>query len=218
MAVARRAHLEEHRDAMFAGRPHQHHRGSGRAPRGSADAQHGTSRGRWPGRGGRRAPGSSTGWARWLRPSVPGSGPGPPGKRIAAVVNIGIGGSDLGPAMAYEALRDYATPDIECRFVSNIDPVDLYAKVRDLDPAADSVRRQLQDVHHPGDVDQRPSRPAVAAGRAGSRRRCGGPPLRSRLHQRGRRPPVRHRPRQHVRRSGTGWAGATPTTRPSGSP
>ncbi len=57
------------------------------------------------------------------------------GKRIAAVVNIGIGGSDLGPAMAHEALLDYATPDIECRFVSNIDPVDLYNKTHDLDPA-----------------------------------------------------------------------------------
>jgi glucose-6-phosphate isomerase len=57
------------------------------------------------------------------------------GQRIRALVNIGIGGSDLGPAMAYEALRDYATPDIECRFVSNVDPVDLYAKTVDLDPA-----------------------------------------------------------------------------------
>jgi glucose-6-phosphate isomerase len=60
---------------------------------------------------------------------------GATGKRITAVVNIGIGGSDLGPAMAYEALRDAATPDIECRFVSNIDPVDLFNKTHDLDPA-----------------------------------------------------------------------------------
>jgi glucose-6-phosphate isomerase len=60
---------------------------------------------------------------------------GATGQRIRAVVNIGIGGSDLGPAMAYEALLDYASPDIECRFVSNIDPVDLYNKTRDLDPA-----------------------------------------------------------------------------------
>jgi glucose-6-phosphate isomerase len=60
---------------------------------------------------------------------------GATGERIAAVVNIGIGGSDLGPAMASTALEDYASPDIECRFVSNIDPVDLYDKVRDLDPA-----------------------------------------------------------------------------------
>ena len=58
------------------------------------------------------------------------------GQRIRAVVNIGIGGSDLGPAMAHEALRDYADPDIECRFVSNVDPVDLYAKINDLDPAS----------------------------------------------------------------------------------
>jgi len=57
------------------------------------------------------------------------------GRRIRAVVNIGIGGSDLGPAMAHEALRDYADPALECRFVSNVDPVDLFAKTRDLDPA-----------------------------------------------------------------------------------
>jgi glucose-6-phosphate isomerase len=60
---------------------------------------------------------------------------GATGQRIAAVVNIGIGGSDLGPAMAYTALRDYADPGIECRFVSNIDPVDLYNQTHDLDPA-----------------------------------------------------------------------------------
>ena len=60
---------------------------------------------------------------------------GQTGRRIRAVVNIGIGGSDLGPAMAHEALRDYADPGIECRFVSNVDPVDLYAKTHDLDPA-----------------------------------------------------------------------------------
>ena len=57
------------------------------------------------------------------------------GQRIRSVVNIGIGGSDLGPAMAHEALRDYADPAIECRFVSNVDPVDLYAETHDLDPA-----------------------------------------------------------------------------------
>ncbi|MEV6632843.1 glucose-6-phosphate isomerase [Actinoplanes sp. NPDC051470] len=60
---------------------------------------------------------------------------GATGERIRTVVNIGIGGSDLGPVMAYEALRAYATPEIECRFISNIDPTDLYAKTHDLDPA-----------------------------------------------------------------------------------
>ena len=57
------------------------------------------------------------------------------GRRIRTVVNIGIGGSDLGPAMAYQALADYATPQLSCRFVSNIDPVDLWDNVHDLDPA-----------------------------------------------------------------------------------
>jgi len=56
------------------------------------------------------------------------------GKRIRAVVNIGIGGSDLGPAMAYVALRDYSTRDITFRFVSNVDPADITEAVRDLDP------------------------------------------------------------------------------------
>lgn len=57
------------------------------------------------------------------------------GKRIKTVVNIGIGGSDLGPAMAYEALRPYALRDMDFRFVSNVDGADLHEAVRDLDPA-----------------------------------------------------------------------------------
>ena len=56
------------------------------------------------------------------------------GKKIAAVVNIGIGGSDLGPVMAYEALKDFTRRDIACRYVSNIDGEDFYEKTRDLDP------------------------------------------------------------------------------------
>jgi glucose-6-phosphate isomerase len=60
---------------------------------------------------------------------------GASGERIRAVVNIGIGGSDLGPAMATEALADYASSDLISRFVSNVDPVDLYAATHDLDPA-----------------------------------------------------------------------------------
>jgi len=58
------------------------------------------------------------------------------GQRIKTVVNIGIGGSDLGPVMAYEALKAYKAPEIECRFISNIDPTDLYQKTHDLDPAS----------------------------------------------------------------------------------
>ncbi|ARO12647.1 glucose-6-phosphate isomerase [Propionibacterium freudenreichii] len=55
------------------------------------------------------------------------------GKPITTVVNIGIGGSDLGPVMVYEALKPYKHDRIECRFISNIDPADMYEKTHDLD-------------------------------------------------------------------------------------
>ncbi|MFD6026251.1 glucose-6-phosphate isomerase [Streptomyces griseoluteus] len=57
------------------------------------------------------------------------------GKRIRNVVNIGIGGSDLGPAMAFEALRAFTARDLTVRFVSNVDGADLHEALRDLDPA-----------------------------------------------------------------------------------
>jgi glucose-6-phosphate isomerase len=57
------------------------------------------------------------------------------GKRIRNVVNIGIGGSDLGPVMAYEALRAYSDRSMNFRFVSNVDGTDFAEAVRDLDPA-----------------------------------------------------------------------------------
>jgi glucose-6-phosphate isomerase len=57
------------------------------------------------------------------------------GKRIRNVVNIGIGGSDLGPVMAYEALKHYSERTMTFRFVSNIDGTDLFEATRDLDPA-----------------------------------------------------------------------------------
>ncbi len=60
---------------------------------------------------------------------------GATGKRITAVVNIGIGGSDLGPAMAYEALRAYSKRGMTFRFVSNVDPTDISEAIGDLDPA-----------------------------------------------------------------------------------
>jgi len=62
---------------------------------------------------------------RWL---------GHTGKPIRAVVNIGIGGSDLGPAMAYDALRPYTDRRLACRFVSNVDASDFVEKTLDLDP------------------------------------------------------------------------------------
>ena len=57
------------------------------------------------------------------------------GKKIKNIVNVGIGGSDLGPVMAYEALRHYSDPELTFRFVSNVDGTDFAEAVRDLDPA-----------------------------------------------------------------------------------
>ncbi len=135
MAVARVARVEERRDAMFAGRRINTTEDRAvlhvalRMPKGArlevdgrdvvADVHQVLDR--------MGAVAGAIRSGRWT---------GYTGRRITTVVNIGIGGSDLGPAMAYEALRDYAIPDIECRFVSNIDPIDLYSKTRDLDPAA----------------------------------------------------------------------------------
>ena len=56
------------------------------------------------------------------------------GKPITAVVNIGIGGSDLGPVMVYEALKDYSDRSLTMRFISNIDPTDFYENTQDLNP------------------------------------------------------------------------------------
>ncbi|MGH9010823.1 MAG: glucose-6-phosphate isomerase, partial [Acidimicrobiia bacterium] len=57
------------------------------------------------------------------------------GRPIRNVINIGIGGSDLGPAMAYDALRAFADPALTVRFVSNVDGTDIWQATRDLDPA-----------------------------------------------------------------------------------
>ncbi|HEV3130318.1 MAG TPA: glucose-6-phosphate isomerase, partial [Acidimicrobiales bacterium] len=134
MAVARRAEVEERRDAMFAGRHVNTTEDRAalhvalRMPEGTrlevdgqavvADVH------RVLDHMGSVAEAIRSG--RWT---------GHSGRRITTVVNIGIGGSDLGPAMAYQALRDYASADIECRFVSNVDPVSHYSQTLDLDPA-----------------------------------------------------------------------------------
>ena len=56
------------------------------------------------------------------------------GKRVSTIVNIGIGGSDLGPVMIFEALEPYRQVGLACRFISNIDPTDVAQKTKDLDP------------------------------------------------------------------------------------
>jgi glucose-6-phosphate isomerase len=64
-----------------------------------------------------------------------GSFKGHTGKPIRNIINIGIGGSDLGPVMAYEAMRAYADPKLTCRFVSNVDGTDFVEATKDLDAA-----------------------------------------------------------------------------------
>ena len=88
------------------------------------------------------------------------------GKRIRNVVNIGIGGSDLGPHMAYEALLPYADPDLTVRFVSNVDGTDFYEAHRGPRPGRDALHHRLEDLHHPRDDDQRPLGARVVARRA----------------------------------------------------
>ena len=88
------------------------------------------------------------------------------GKPIRNVVNIGIGGSDLGPVMAYEALRHYSQRDLTFRFVSNVDSTDFVEATRDLDPDGDAVHRLLEDVHDARDDDQRAVGPRLGARRA----------------------------------------------------
>ena len=56
------------------------------------------------------------------------------GKAVKTIVNVGIGGSDLGPVMAYEALKPFVREGLECRFISNIDPTDAGETTKDLDP------------------------------------------------------------------------------------
>ena len=72
---------------------------------------------------------------RFLRPRPERRVEGHTGKRIRNVVNIGIGGSDLGPVMAYEALKHYSERTMTFRFVSNVDGIDFVEATRDLDPA-----------------------------------------------------------------------------------
>ncbi len=89
------------------------------------------------------------------------------------MVNIGIGGSDLGPVMAYEALRHYSRRDMTFRFVSNIDGTDFVEAARDLDPAETLFVISLEDVHHARDDDECAHRaaPGLLDGSGGTSRR-----------------------------------------------
>ena len=77
----------------------------------------------------------STAWPHFSEQVRSGAWTGHTGKPIRNIVNIGIGGSDLGPVMAYEALRHYSARELTFRFVSNVDSTDFVEATRDLDPA-----------------------------------------------------------------------------------
>ena len=126
------------------------------------------------------------------------------GKRIRNVVNIGIGGSDLGPVMAYEALKHYTERAMTFRFVSNVDGTDFVEATRDLDPAetlfivSSKTFTTLETM-----TNAQTARDWLLAGarrRSKSRREA----FRGRLHERRGSGEVRHRYRQHVRVLGLG--------------
>ena len=154
-----------------------------------------------------------------------GSWTGVTGKRVETVVNIGIGGSDLGPVMVYEALKPYVQEGLEVRFVSNIDPSDVYEKTARPRPRDDALHRRVEDLRHPRDADQRAARPPVALGRAGEGRRDRGhrrvphatPSASTSSPSRPRSTRSRRSASTPTTRSasGTGWAAATPSTPPS---
>ena len=139
------------------------------------------------------------------------------GKPIRNIVNIGIGGSDLGPVMAYEALRHYSKRNLTFRFVSNVDGTDFKEATRGLSPERDAVHRGVEDLHHARDHGQCGIGARVDAEDA-ARPGGGGAALRGGLDGGEGGGEVRHRHRRTCSGSGTGWAGATRWIRRSGSP
>ena len=126
------------------------------------------------------------------------------GERMRAVVNIGIGGSDLGPKMAVEALRDHTDRSMTYRFVSNVDGADIAEATRDLDPATTLFIISSKTFGTIETLTNARQRARLAGRRA--RRRCAP----SRATSSRSRPPrrrstsLRHRPREHVRVLGLG--------------
>ena len=113
------------------------------------------------------------------------------GARYTDVVNIGIGGSDLGIVMAAEALARYRNRAIRLHCVSNVDGAELSDLLEEVRPGQHAVRGLLQDVHDAGDADQRADGARLAGRRA--RRGCGPPPVRRGVDQRHRDGRVRDR-------------------------
>ncbi len=139
------------------------------------------------------------------------------GKRIRNVVNIGIGGSDLGPAMAYEALRAFSDRGLTVRFVSNVDGADLHEAVRDLDAAetlfiiASKTFTTIETITNATSARNWLLTQLGAGEEAVARHFVRCRPTR-------RRSPGSASTRPTCSASGTGSAAVTPSTRPSGSP
>ena len=126
------------------------------------------------------------------------------GKRIRNVINIGIGGSDLGPVMAYEALKFYSDRNLTFRFVSNVDGTDLAEATRDLDPAetlfivSSKTFTTLETM-----TNAQSARDWLLKGLGGDSQ-GGGPAFRRGFDECQEGVRVRHRHRQHVRLLGLG--------------
>ena len=127
------------------------------------------------------------------------------GKRICNVINIGIGGSDLGPVMAYEALKHYSDRAMTFRFVSNVDGTDFAEAVIDLDPAetlfivSSKTFTTLETI-----TNAQSARAWLVKGLGGDESSVA-KPLRCRLDECRGGWEVRNRYRQHVRVLGLGW-------------
>ena len=125
------------------------------------------------------------------------------GKPIRNVINIGIGGSDLGPVMAYEALRHYSRRDMTFRFVSNVDGTDFVEATRDLDAAETLFIISSKTFTTLETMTNAHSARAWALASL-ERRRGGGQAFRRRFDQRGGGGEIRHRHGQYVRILGLG--------------
>ena len=91
------------------------------------------------------------------------------GKRIRNVINIGIGGSDLGPVMAYEALKHYSDRAMTFRFVSNVDGTDFAEAIARPRSGRNTFHRLFKNIHNAGDDDQCSNARATGRSRAGRR-------------------------------------------------
>ena len=126
------------------------------------------------------------------------------GKSITNVVNIGIGGSDLGPVMAYKALRHYSRRDMTFRFVSNVDGTDFAEATRDLDPERTLFIVCSKTFTTLETMTNAETARAWLLGCAGRGLLGRGQALRRRLDESGRSGAVRHRHGQRIRVLGLG--------------